>query len=175
MNKLANIIFLFCFVVQIAYSQSPTVRPHASNSKFDTKISRTIDFSVPVIGVEELIKIKENVILFDTREKEEYEVSHIEGALCLGYNDFNISQLSGISKDQKIVVYCSIGYRSEKIGERLREMGYHQVYNLYGSLFDWVNRGNPIVDQYDQPTKKVHTYNWLWSKWVDGKLVEKVW
>ena len=108
-------------------------------------------------------------------KKIEYEVSHIPGAQYLGYNDFDVNRIGKIPRDAKIVLYCSIGYRSEKIGERLKRSGYTNVYNLYGSIFDWINRGNVVVDKNGQPTKRVHTYNRNWSKWVDGQKVEKIW
>lgn len=161
--------------MQIACAQAPAERPHASNAKFDKMISKTIDFSVPVIGAEELKESKEEVTIFDAREKEEFDISHIENAQYLGYDEFNVSRLGEIAKDSKIVVYCSIGYRSEKIGEQLQAMGYNNVYNLYGSIFDWVNRGYPVVDSNGDTTKEVHTYNKAWSKWVDKKQATKVW
>ena len=52
----------------------------------------------------------------------------------------------GWSKSDTIVLYCSIGYRSEKIGEKLVEMGYGHVFNLYGGIFEWVNRDLPVYN-----------------------------
>jgi len=175
MKLVLHFLFLLCFSMQIACAQAPAERPHASNPKFDKMISKTIDFSVPVIGAEELKEINEEVMVFDVREKEEFDVSHIEGAQYLGYDDFDINRLGDISKESKIVVYCSIGYRSEKIGEQLQDLGYSNVYNLYGSIFDWVNRGYPVVKSDGEATKEVHTYNRAWSKWVDKKQAKKVW
>jgi len=64
------------------------------------------------------------------------------------------------------VVYCSVGYRSERIGEKLLDKGFTNVYNLYGGIFDWINNDYPLVDIADQPIQKVHGYNEDWSKWV---------
>ena len=166
---------LLLLFVQLSCAQAPADRPHALGERFDEKVSNTIEFTVPLIGVDELKKIKQDVHIFDTREKEEYEVSHIDGAQYLGYDDFDAARLGDLKKDDKIVLYCSIGYRSEKIGERLQKMGYTNVHNLYGSLFDWVNRGNEVVEKNGESTQKVHTYNWLWSRWVNHKAIEKVW
>jgi len=93
----------------------------------------------------------------------------------MGYDDYDGDLLNEVPKDTPIVVYCSIGYRSEKIGEKIQKLGFTKVYNLYGSIFEWVNQDNPVVDSNNKPTDKVHTYNKKWSKWVqDGKAV-KVW
>ena len=72
-------------------------------------------------------------------------------------------------------MYCSIGYRSEKVGEELKKMGFKNVYNLYGSIFEWVNQGNEVVDENEKVTEKVHTYNKRWSKWIEDGKAEKVW
>ena len=171
--KFLTLIFLFFSVSCIA--QNPNTTPPVGNVNFDKKISSLISFSVPVMGVDELKEMKEDVVLLDAREKKEFEVSHIEGAKCVGYKKFDESQLEGVDKDEHIVVYCSVGYRSEKIGEKLKKMGYKNVYNLYGSIFEWVNDGNEVVDKNNTPTKEVHTYNKKWSKWVEEGKVKKVW
>ncbi len=159
----------------VACSQAPAVRPAIVNPAFDQEISSTISFSVPTIGVEELKNTTEEVYILDAREKKEYEVSHIPNAQYIGYNKIDKSLLKEIPKDAKVVLYCSIGYRSEKIGEKFRKKGFTNVHNLYGSIFEWVNQGNPVVDKDGKPTTKVHCYNKKWSQWVmDGKA-EKVW
>lgn len=171
------LIALFLTICQPGCSQPlPENRPPVTNPAFDTVIAQTIHFSVPVIGVKDLKNIRNEVFIFDTREREEYEVSHIPGAKFLGFKTFDPNQLEGLSKDSKIVLYCSIGYRSEKIGEKLKRLGYANVYNLYGSLFEWANQGNTLVDGNGRPTNKIHTYNEAWSQWVEeyGR-VEKIW
>ncbi len=170
--------YLFILIQALAISscaQVPAERPHCNDQQFDRRVSQLIDFSVPVIGVDELKNIAEKVVLLDAREKEEFEISHIESAQQIGYKKLNLDLLNDVPKDQAIVLYCSIGYRSEKIGKKLQKMGYTKVYNLYGSIFEWINQGNTVVDKAGQPTDQIHTYNKKWSKWVeDGKAV-KVW
>jgi predicted sulfurtransferase len=70
-----------------------------------------------------------------------------------------------IDKNTPIVVYCSIGYRSEKVGEKLLNEGF-TVYNLYGGIFNWKNSNNPVVDNNEIATQKVHCFNQEWSKWL---------
>lgn len=45
-----------------------------------------------------------------------------------------------------VVLYCFIGYCSEKVVEQFWEWGFIKVYNLYGSIFEWVNQGYFVVD-----------------------------
>lgn len=156
-------------------AQVPNERPYVKNPDFDRKISNTIGFTVPTKGVQEVWKEREQVYLLDTRELDEYQVSHIEGATHLGYDEPDYSKLNNIPKEAEVVLYCSIGYRSEKIAEVLKERGYQNVYNLYGSIFEWVNQGYPVVDESGQKTDTIHTYNRRWSQWVDEQQAKKVW
>ena len=131
--------------------------------------------TVELITVEDVtneMKEDSGIVLLDTREINEYKVSHIEGARCIGYNDFSIESMKDIPTDSEIVVYCSLGVRSEHIGEQLKEAGYHNVRNLYGGIFEWKYHDQMIVDKKGNPTDKVHTYDEEWSKWLlKGKKV----
>ena len=173
-----NIFFtpiILCVFFISTCAQVPSVRPDVQNEKFDQRLEGLLSFTVPLIGVKELAEKKEEYVILDAREQEEYFLSHIEGAQHLGYDQLNEAVLSELKKDTPIVLYCSVGYRSEKIGERLQKKGFTKVYNLYGSIFEWINQGQPIVDNAGYPTDKVHTYNKRWSKWVDEGKATKVW
>lgn len=142
---------------------------------FEKKVDAYLEYTIPAITVENLIEIQNDVVILDARERKEYLVSHIPNAIYVGYKDFDTSVLEDIDKNKRIVVYCSIGFRSEKIGNKIKKMGFEKTYNLFGSIFEWVNQDQPVVDTEGQPTSQVHTYNKRWSKWViDGKA-EKVW
>ena len=121
--------------------------------------------SVPLVSCEELKKMP-NVVLLDTRERSEFDVSHLPNARWVGYDDFDLSRVRDIPKNANIVTYCSVGYRSEKVGDKLLAAGYKSVHNLYGSLFEWVNQGNPVVDKSGKPTPRVHAYSRAWGIWL---------
>ncbi|MCA6407991.1 MAG: rhodanese-like domain-containing protein, partial [Cytophagales bacterium] len=82
------------------------------------------------------------------------------------YGSYSIEDLKKLPKNEKIIVYCSVGYRSERVGEKLQKLGYQNVYNIYGGIFEWKNEGMPVVNRQNQPTDSVHTYNKNWSKWL---------
>jgi len=155
-------IFIFSFLI----CSTGIFAQKTVDKAFDEMLENLLSFSVPYITVDEL-KEMDGVCLLDARELEEYKVSHIEGAQYIGYNDFSKKALENIPKEQTVVIYCSVGYRSEKIGEKLQRMGYIEVYNLYGSIFEWVNEGYPVVDE-NGTTTRVHTYNKRWSKWLQN-------
>ncbi len=121
--------------------------------------------TVPFVTVTELKKMPDAVLL-DTRAKAEYKVSHLPNAHWVGYDDFDLKRVKNIPKSANVVLYCSVGYRSERVGEKLLAAGYQHVHNLYGSLFEWVNEGNPVVDAQGKPTQRVHAYSRLWGVWL---------
>lgn len=121
--------------------------------------------SVPLVTVAELKKMPD-VVLLDTRSKAEFDVSHLPNARWVGYDDFDLKRVQDIPKQAKVVVYCSVGYRSERVGEKLLIAGYQHVNNLYGSLFEWVNQKNPVVTNQGKPTQSVHAYSRLWGVWL---------
>jgi rhodanese-related sulfurtransferase len=168
-------VILSCSVFFVACNgQIPVSRARCQNPDFDKKVANMLSFSVKTISPSDLNR-QSNVLVLDARERTEYDVSHLPNAVFIGYNSFEKKTLDTIQKDRTIVVYCSIGYRSEKIGEKLKKMGYTKVFNLYGSIFEWLNQGYPVVDKNGQPTNKVHTYNKAWSRWIEDGKAEKIW
>lgn len=130
---------------------------------------------VPYISVETLALPKTDAVLLDAREQKEFDTSHIKDAICVGYDKFNLDYtLSKLPKDKntKIVVYCSLGIRSEVVADKLIKAGYTNVFNLYGGIFEWKNNNFQVVDTLGNTTEKVHTFNKDWSKWLKkGKKI----
>jgi len=110
--------------------------------------------------------LTDGVLLLDTRKKEEYEVSHLKNAIWVGYKEFDEDLVRSQIPDKEapILVYCSIGVRSENIGEKLMDMGYLNVKNLYGGIFDWKNKDNPVYKSNNQETDSVHAFSKHWGK-----------
>jgi rhodanese-related sulfurtransferase len=130
--------------------------------------------SIPYITVDSLANNKEKFILLDSREKQEFETSHLKNAIFVGYDFFNIDSIEKQlpNRNAEIVVYCSLGIRSEDIAEKLKKAGYQNVKNLYGGIFEWKNKDLPIYNASEAETDSVHTYSKSWSKWLhNGKKV----
>ncbi|GAA5221788.1 rhodanese-like domain-containing protein [Membranihabitans marinus] len=155
------------------YTQNPT-SIRVSNPKYERKLNTLLSYKLPLISVESLRENQSEVIILDTRTQAEYEISHIEGAQWIGYKNFNPQILADLPPSTTIVTYCSVGYRSEKIGLKLKDMGFENVFNLYGSIFEWVNSGYPIVNHQGQSTYDIHTYNRSWSQWMTNPIFHKI-
>ena len=108
-------------------------------------------------------------ILLDVRTKDEYAVSHLRNARRALTESEAVEALRGVEPDARVVVYCSVGYRSAKLASALQERGFRDVYNLEGSIFEWANEGRPVYSD-GQRVDKVHPYD---SKW--GKLLDPEW
>lgn len=111
------------------------------------------------------------MILIDTRSLEEFNVSHIQNAYFLDYNRFTNRNVDALDRNVLIVVYCTVGYRSERIGEKLLRLGFKDVRNLYGGIFEWVNQGNNVINALGKSTEQVHTYNKNWSQWLSRGVI----
>nr|WP_230392060.1 rhodanese-like domain-containing protein [Pontibacter sp. FD36] len=126
--------------------------------------SHNVD-TISAIQVQQQLRQGIAPLLLDTRSESEYQVSHLPGARYVGFEDFDLSDLNDVPPNTPLVVYCSVGYRSEKVGEQLQVAGYAQVRNLHGGLFGWVNQGLPVYDKQGQTTK-VHGYTRAWGVWL---------
>ena len=155
-----NILFILIVFSSIQISVAQETLSQLLN-KYNTK-------TVPYISVQELAMPNTEALILDSREIEEYQVSHIKNALYVGYNNFNINETTKHikNKQQQIVVYCSLGIRSEEIGKKLQDAGYTNIYNLYGGIFEWKNNNFPIYDEEENETEDIHTFSKAWSKWL---------
>jgi rhodanese-related sulfurtransferase len=141
------------------------------NAAYRSMLRTLLSHSVPEVTVPQ-VAADSAALLLDAREPQEFAVSHLAQAREVGYDHFNLASVADVPKDRRIVVYCSVGYRSEKVTEQLRAAGFTNVANLYGGIFEWVNQGHPVVDAEGKPTERVHAYSRSWGVWLRrGKRV----
>ena len=162
--------FLLIFLLLKCFP-APKNAGQFTQKEFDEMASFMAKGGVKDMTIQELIQVKEEVILLDAREKKEFEISHIPGAIWVGYDDFSIERIKGIDKNKPVVTYCSVGYRSERIGEKLQREGFTNVQNFEGSIFRWMNDGQAVENNRGQTTNKVHGFNEKWGRWVKNGVV----
>lgn len=139
------------------------------NHSFRLLLKTLLKHDVPEVGAV-LAHKDSSAIFLDAREGREFAVSRIKGADWVGYDDFDLKRLKSIPKDQPIIVYCSVGYRSEKVTEKLEAAGYKNVQNLVGGIFEWKNRGFTVVDSLGKKTERVHAFNKVWGRWLKNGI-----
>jgi len=142
------------------------------NPLFKSKVEElTKHFHSKKITIPEFKRMKsekKDIVIIDVREEEEFRVSHLLGALNVGYKKFDLSDfLAKIPRTKKIVAYCSVGYRSGEIADKLKKEGY-EVHNLLGGLFEWINQGHEVYTDDLKKIKRIHTYNRSWGQWVSA-------
>jgi rhodanese-related sulfurtransferase len=143
----------------------------AQSVTYDGMLNTLLKKTVDPIVANKAEKAK-NALFLDTRTKREFEISHINKAQWIGYEEFKIAKLMNVPKTKEIIVYCTVGVRSEQIGEKLKKAGYSNVKNLWGGIFSWVNDGHPIIDNSGNQTIKVHAFSPEWGIWL--KKGEKI-
>ena len=76
-------------------------------------------------------------ILLDCRTDEEFEESHIDGAILIPYDEMGARAPSELpDKQALILIYCRTGRRSALAAQELVAMGYRNVYD-FGEIVDW--------------------------------------
>lgn len=153
-----KILYFLLFFTSISFAQEPISE---ILKKYNSE-------SIPYISVQELAMPKTDAILLDSREKIEFETSHLQNAIHVGYDTFEIETVTHTIEDKStmIVVYCSLGIRSEDIAEQLKKEGYTNVFNLFGGIFEWKNNDFTVYDSNENETENVHAYSKEWSQWL---------
>lgn len=138
---------------------------NAQSIAYKTLLSTLYDSDFPVVKPEQIEDLS-NYQVLDTREKVEFDVSHLQNANWVGYDTFDIKKLEDLDKEKPVLVYCTVGARSQDIGKKLKEAGFKNVYNLYGGIIQWSNEELPLFHE-NKPTNKVHTYSKSWGIWLN--------
>ena len=85
----------------------------------------------------EIMDTEEGYIILDVRTQEEYDESHIPGAIVIPHDEITEKAEEVLTdKDQLILVYCRSGRRSKLAAEVLVELGYTNI-KEFGGIIDW--------------------------------------
>lgn len=111
-------------------------------------------------------------ILLDARTEAEFAVSHLPGAIRVdpdaGVEAWRAAVADARGSDpggeRPVVVYCSVGERSGRVAQALRQSGVGDVRNVPGSVFRWAAEGYALVDSAGRPTTLVHPYDAVWGR-----------
>jgi phage shock protein E len=82
---------------------------------------------------------KDDFLLVDVRELDEYNDRHIEGTdYLVPMSDFekNLKTLENF-KDKKIVLYCRASRRSLIAQKKMYELGFNNVYNMLTGIIGY--------------------------------------
>ena len=100
-------------------------------------------------------------LLLDVRTEAEYAVSHLRDAQQIDPDSSVDDVMSTLPNDRPWVLYCSVGYRSSHLAQRLLQAGATEVSNLDGAIFSWIREGRELHT--DGPAR-VHPYSKIAAK-----------
>ena len=89
---------------------------------------------------------KENFLLVDVREDNEWNKDHLPNAIHLGKGiiERDIERRApGLSAP--MVLYCGGGFRSALAADKLQQMGYTNVLSMDGGIRGWREKGYPLT------------------------------
>jgi len=171
--KQKSIYILFILISFSALSQKSLDEVLRKHNKNDVSYISAAELHVLLPSSRIGTQDSRDIVILDSREKREFDVSHIPTASHVGFKDFSKENISEIieNKDTAIVVYCTLGIRSQKIAAKLQKAGYTNIKNLYGGICEWKNNDYSVFDANNIETDKVHTYSKQWSKWLENGTV----
>ncbi len=80
--------------------------------------------------------------ILDVRTDGEVAQGYVTGALQIDFyrDDFN-AEVEKLNKEKPVYVYCAAGGRSGKAMQKMKSMGFKEVYNLSGGFPTWQSAG----------------------------------
>ncbi|MCX7650489.1 MAG: rhodanese-like domain-containing protein [Flavobacteriales bacterium] len=99
-------------------------------------------------ALKELKELRQPYVLLDVRTPSEFKSGHLEGAQLLNWQaeDFKEKfKALNISKSTPIFVYCYMGGRSAEASEWIKSLGYAQVTDMKGGMYQWLKQGLPVA------------------------------
>lgn len=84
-----------------------------------------------------------------------------------------------------VVCYCSVGYRSSNVAQKLLRAHKHsggegkgaeplRIYNLEGGMFQWACEGRGLTNEAGEKVPVVHPYSTFWGMLLPNNLRHKI-
>jgi rhodanese-related sulfurtransferase len=161
-------LFSLCMICSVHLSSAQALsRAEKLEGKLRVAILKaTKNLKTPIIKAPELKAILEdtNLVLIDIRQPREQEVSMLPHAMTTA--EFAERFRHGIPKGKRLVVYCTIGYRSGKYAEELAKQGI-KADNLEGGVLAWSFVGGKFLVKDAKgewtETTRIHVYDKEWN------------
>ncbi|MEC8592338.1 MAG: rhodanese-like domain-containing protein, partial [Planctomycetota bacterium] len=108
-----------------------------------------LPMQIDVESASRLLTEDESVLLLDVRELAEYETVHLPNSLLIPTSEFmeKIQQLKG-KENQRILVICHHGVRSQGAATWMRANGFEQAQSISGGIDAWAVQLDPGLTRY---------------------------
>jgi len=127
-------------IFSLLYSDLFTQRVSLSPVEFDESIK-------------ELKELNQKFILLDVRTNSEFKTGYLEDAVLLDWTSDEFKSKFkelAIQKDIPIYIYCYMGGRSAEAADYIKNLGYTQVFDMKGGIYQWKMAGLPVKKKSNQ-------------------------
>jgi rhodanese-related sulfurtransferase len=124
------------------YACQPSSKTESTSS---ANTSQPASTTVITLTAQEFATKSNAGTVLDVRTAGEVAQGKIAGALVIDfYSPDFMNQVSQVSKDQEVYVYCAVGARSEEAARMLLQQGFTKVYHLQGGIQAWSQEGMAV-------------------------------
>jgi rhodanese-related sulfurtransferase len=109
----------------------------------------TLPMEIDVATVKARLDASDDLLLLDCREKDEYELAHIDAARLIPMSELEarIVELAEY-RTRPLAVHCHHGGRSLRVAAWLREQGFTQAQSIAGGIDRWSEQIDRSVPRY---------------------------
>jgi len=154
----------------LAFAFQLSVNAQAGNKAYNLFLKSIYHKKTSTISCDSLNTTLDEYTVLDIRSEDEYKVSHIKGAQFINFDTYKDSDFTLYDKEAPIALYCSVGWRSQEVTEYLRQLGFNNVHNVYGGIFEWSNKGLPLNSIKGEDTDSVHVFSKKWGFWLKNGI-----
>lgn len=125
-----NISFLFVFITALFLTNCSSSTGQTATDITDGKVSiETFKATLATI---------ENPQLIDVRTPQEFVGGTLDNSVNMDFRSQNLeNQLNTLDKTKPVFIFCQAGGRSGKCYQKMKKMGFSEVYDMAGGYGAW--------------------------------------
>lgn len=125
-----NIPFLFFFFTALLLTNCSSSTGQTASNTTDGKVSiETFKSKLATITTPQLI---------DVRTPQEFNGGTLDNAINMDFRSQNLeNQLNTLDKTKPVFIFCQAGGRSGKCYQKMKKMGFSEVYDMEGGYSAW--------------------------------------
>jgi thioredoxin len=130
MKKISTLLFFaFSFFGQINFSSCQNKSSYQLN----------------VDDFQKKLALASNAMVIDVRTTDEFDGGHLSDAKNIDWNGSSFeAEIQKLDKSKSYYVYCLAGSRSASAANKMRSLGFKEVYEMQGGIMAWNNAGKSL-------------------------------
>ncbi|HEX9030669.1 MAG TPA: adenylyltransferase/sulfurtransferase MoeZ [Streptosporangiaceae bacterium] len=108
-----------------------------------------VDSTITAAELKAMLDREDDIYLIDVREKNEYEIVSIPGAVLIPKDQFLTgAALADMPQDRRIVLHCKSGVRSAEVLAVVKNAGFSDAVHVGGGILSWISTVDPSLPSY---------------------------